>query len=313
MRTRSVLALAIFACTTTACRRAPTAASTTPPSNAVAATSYEADAADDLAFLQVDSEMVFGIDAVGLRRSALWAQYEPQLVAAIGPQLAKVRDACGFDPLKSIERVTMGGKLLEGDKFDGIIVLRGVPGKQLVDCMSKQPGELKITMDRNVMLAQHGDDKMAIAVVGSTTLVWQMSRNASRASLEYALASRVPLRSSPAFMALYDRREQGASMWGMINGNSKALAPLAQTGVSTKSIDGTLTITDKFTAAMRMTMNDAAAADGLVKSISPMSGQVRAFVEAFDIKAKDNVVQIDAVVTEAQVRALVGMAGVFGP
>src|SRR5688572_14144269 len=87
-----------------ACRRAP---GPTTPENKAQAPDFRATAEDELGFLPATADMVAGIDMMSLRRSQLWQKFEPMFVSALGDDLTKFRNACGFDPLKTTERITI--------------------------------------------------------------------------------------------------------------------------------------------------------------------------------------------------------------
>lgn len=270
---------------------------------------------DELAFLPIDAELVVGLDFTQMRASEVFQQLESQLLGAFDTELRKLRD-CGLDPVRSIQRVTLAGKLDAQERFTGVLVVRGVDGARTLSCLAKAgASEGTVTHVDGVVTVTRADrDNVAAGLAGATTLVVRIAADASRETLGVVLASGAPLRASRVFMALYARREPGASVWGMINGQAAFMGSARQLGVDPRSVDGTLTLTDRLTAVVRLTFASDADADRLVQTLAPMLGGARAMFERFDARADGSVARFDLVATEAQVRALVGtMGGVFAP
>ena len=288
------------------------------PSNNAAAPSYEATANDELGFLPVDADLVIGIDMANARRSALWQKLEPQLIARLGPELDRVRAECGVDPLQSLERATLAMKMLSGDRVKGVFVLRGLGSPRMIECFSKQNVREggKSTDDRGVLVMHRPSRKdmtAAVATVG-TTMVIHFDASANRDTVAAVLAGGAPLRSSPAFLSLYARREPGSTVWGMLNGSSPIFDAMGGIGARPKSVDGTLTVTDRLAIAVRMTMPSAGDADRLRMEIDKAGAMARNFVERLDTAVKGDSLQIDVVITEDQLRGLIGMmGGAIGP
>ncbi len=301
-----LLALAVAAC-----HRAPGPAT---PANTVAAPDYRVTADDELGFLPADAEIVAGIDMSSMRRSALWQKFEPLFVNALGEDLQKFRDACGFDPLKTVERVTVALKERGPEKYTGVIVIRGVDTGHVRECLTtevKKNGGTA-TNDRGIVLVSQPsmpDTTMAVGVVGTNTMIIHMDAVTTYDTLSAILASGVPLRKSTAFMTLYGRREPGASLWMMANGNSKAFDQMKQMGFSPKSLDGTLTLTDRFAGVLRMTMGDPSESARMQAEFDKIKPMLAPMVEKFETKANGNVLAVEAVITEQQLRNMLSMLG----
>jgi len=293
------------------CSKAPPAAT---PANQAPAPDYRATADDVLGFLPAQTDFVVGVDVVALRGSALWQKFEPQLLQALGAGLEKFRNTCGFDPLRTIERVTMAVTPLEGDRVKGVFVVRGVDTTKTLDCMTAEAKKegTQVTNDRGVLIMTKKDKDptmVGATVVGPSTLVVQLDDSVTYDSVTAVLAAGTPLRTSPTFMRLYERREPGSSLWMMANGNSKAFEQMAGMGMRPKSLDGSLTVTDRFALALRMTMGTPDEATRLAAELDKVKGPFGSMVERFDSRATANDVALDVVITEAQVRALLGMLG----
>jgi hypothetical protein len=270
---------------------------------------------DVLAYLPVDAELVVGVEVSVLRQSALYRAFEQQLLDTYVNQLGEAQ-RCGIDPTRGLGRVTIAGKLdRDGNDFEGVVVFRGVDTTLALPCIGREAtnkGKVERLGDFIVVTGEP-DDTFAAARAGDSTLVIQIGRAATRASLTSILSSGAPLRTSPAFMGLFGRREANAAVWGMVNGASPFMADLRLGGPTPRSVDGTLRVTHELVATIRMTMTSPADADQIVQSLTPMLPAAKNMLSRLDVRADGNVVNLDAVATEAQLRAFVGMLGAFGP
>jgi hypothetical protein len=284
-----------------------------PPANKVA--SPARDVSDDvLAFLPRDSELVFGLDAVELHRAALYTSFEDELMQGVSSKLAHARQ-CGLD-LKTLERVTAGGKLtVGGEQFEGVIVVRGVDPALVLSCMAKD-GAAKgtITTEGGVVTVQTKEHQdVAVTAAGARTLLMQFGSRVNKASISALLELGSPLRTSPAFMTLFERREPHAAIWFMINGSAPFMAEIRKNGINPRSVDGTLRVTNQLAGAVRVSFASPTDADALVQMMKQVQGYVQAMVERFDVRADGSVVHVEALATEAQLRAIAGLLGKFGP
>lgn len=284
------------------------------PANKVTAP-QETTADDVLAFLPADSEIVIGVEMATLRQSALYRTFEPQLANMFGDALPKAK-ACGFD-LATLAGATLAGKGFGRDGMEGVLVLRGLDGRRVLECMAK-PGALrsdrKVTRNGAVLeLAMDDDGTSVLGLANPSTLVAVFGKDANRTTFERTLASGAPLRTSPTFLGLFERREPNASVWGMVNGNSNIMAEVRQAGANPKVLDGTVIVTDVVSVVGRMTFATDAEATQLVNLISPSMAPGRAMLQRLDVRADGPVLRVDAQATEAQLRSLAGLFGGFFP
>ena len=217
------------------CSRAPTAVT---PANKAPAPDYAITAKDELGFLLVDADFVVGVDITTLRGSQLWRSFEPQIDAFMR-QAQEQFGGCG-DFMKTLERMTMSFKVTADNQLSGVVVMQGGDMAAALECTvqtAKKSGKTA-TMDRGVLLlTKEAEPDLASAskAVGTSTLVVHLDKNASYDSIHTVLASGAPLRKSGSFMTLFERRERGASVWGMANGNAALFNELAQMGMRPKS------------------------------------------------------------------------------
>jgi hypothetical protein len=297
-----------------ACHRAPTS---TTPANQAPSADYRATADDELGFLPVGSDLVLGVNMTAARQSALWHTFEAQ-IAALGKEFEKISGQCGPNPINTVERFQMALTMNPDKTMHGVVVIRGVDTTKALDCVvtqSKKAGG-NASVDRGVAVVSYPNKPvaMAVAVVGPSTVVMQLDKTVSYDTMQKVLASGAPLRTSPTFLTLYQRREPNASVWGMANGSAAMFNELAQQGVRPRSIDGTVVLTDKIALAVRLVMEtpDAAAkVNSEIAKVKPMAG---AYVETLDANANESTVAIRVVMNETQLRQIMGMlGGAFGP
>lgn len=296
------------------CYRAPSAA---PPANKAPAPDYQRTAADELAFLPSDADFVIGFDVAALRKSQLWQTFQPQFDALMRKVQDQFGSGCSNDLLKDIERGAAAMKVHDSTKFSGVYSMRVANAARALECHSAETKSKggTVTLDRGVMLTTTPKAPGIITAsqaVGSSALVGQFDAGASHDTLAAVLAAGVPLRASPAFMKLYERREPGAVMWGMANGNASVFEQMAASGLRPRSIDGTIVATDRLVITVRMTMAgpaEAAQVASEVDKVKPMAG---AYVERLDVRVDGATAQIQVAVTEAQIRSLIAMLGSFG-
>lgn len=266
--------------------------------------------------MPAQAEIVFGVDFVQLKGSALWQKFEPQFINQIGI-LETYRKSCGFDPVKTIERVTFAGNSTGPNRFTGVAVVRGVDSGRAMECITKNAQQIgTVSNDGGVLIVkqQNMADPMAVTAVDPTTIVVQVDTTVNAGSMKAVLRAGAPLRSSPTFMKLYERREKGASMWGMANGTSKLFEPIASMGIKPKAVDGTLTVSDKFSGMIRATFSSPEEAKKLADDINRTAAMAKRFVEKLNVRADGPMVIIDGAVTEAQLRTMMSMmGGMLGP
>lgn len=308
----TLAALAASAALAVGCHSSSDGKSTT-PSNKSEPQAVSA-SADELGYLPADADVIAGFDAAALRSSALWKQYEAKITSGLGADYDRFKAACGFDPIQQINGLTFAGKMKGDDKFEGVFVVRGVNGTGTLDCLAKEMqdksavtnvgGVLTVT-DRNT------NTKMIATIVGGSVMVGVTVPQGSTLTLEQALHTAAPLRSSPAFMALYNRREPGATMWGMVNGNSLILAQMSDGGAKPSSVDGTLVIRDTFDGTMRVSYPTADGASAMQKQLDQIGAMVGKQMTTFDAHVDGSTFVLHIVATAEQVMGLVGMLGMF--
>jgi len=289
-------------------------ASSGTPSNRAGEPDLKATIADELGFLPGDAELVGGLDFVQLRGTDLWKKFEPQIRAQLDAQIAQFAGGCKLDVGGTVERITFGLSFPAPNRVTGVLVVRGVDSAKAVEC-AKANKTTPVTDDGGVLVTKPAQmqDMVATVAVDAKTVVMQIGATANRETMRHVTTSGTPLRGSQAFMGLYGRRERGATLWGMANGSSKIFDGAANAGFRPTSVDGTLTVADRFTLAARGTFASADEAGKLAKELNQVAGMARAMVDKLAVNTNGTMVTADVVITEAQLRRLMSMAGGMMP
>src|SRR5690348_1334980 len=120
------------------CYRDSASTPQTPLANKQRPPDHSQEAEDELAFLPKESEVVVGLDMKALRSSPAWReQIEPLFSGS--SQVAKNRQACGFDPWAPITHVALGVRKADaGNEF--ALTVAGGDAQQEIGCVLKQLG-----------------------------------------------------------------------------------------------------------------------------------------------------------------------------
>jgi hypothetical protein len=267
---------------------------------------------DVLAFIPKESDIVGGLDLARLRSSPLWAnQIEPLMANNGGETLTKIRTSCGFDPITAVSHFAFGVRKVDTTN-ELTAVARGIEPRGAIECVAKMLKSPDIfTRDGDTLvIAEKGDTfQLALSPVGRSAVLAVGGPVANRALATSRVQSGTPLRTSPAFIELYNKLEPGASAWFIANGASPMLQSVASAGITPRFIDGTVTVTDRYVAVLRVTFATPDEAQNLAKLSNSVSAQVRAMVESFDVRAEGPVTRFDIVVTSTQAQTILGMVG----
>jgi hypothetical protein len=276
------------------------------PSNKAPAPSYGAALEDWLGFLPIDSDIVVGIDSTQIRKTAVWAELLPKVEKSMGHDLDELRTACGFDPFKTVERVSVGLKAAERDKLVGVVVVHGV-GAGMMGCVRSHFGKGGAVIDdKGVLVMDSKPDMRSAWTVIGTTLIVDLDPAAGHDTMQAVLASGSPLRSSQAFMALYGALDtKAASMWGVVNGSSKMLEEFGT--MRPKSSKGTVTLSDRILIAGDIVFDAPDVAMQVETLVKATFAQVHQFIESGDTKVDGSTLYVKAAVGPVQLQQILTM------
>ncbi len=272
----------------------------------------EAASADELAFLPLDAELVFGLDARQLFASPLWRHFEPRLRSEIGGSLRELEAACGFDPFATMRGVTLGLKASE--PIDGVIVVRGLDRDRTMGCIQRALSpRARVSIERGVVTVSGDgpkDPPVLMTFAGRSTLVVATSRG----RLDAALASGAPLRRSRAFLELWQLVDAKQAMWGIVNGTSSAFDALSSLGMRPRAILGSVGLAAGLSLTARVRLGTADEAAQLAQLAQTQVGMLKSMADRVDLGAEgaDFTVRLD--MTAAQLEAVAGLLmGAMGP
>ena len=283
----------------------PVASNTSPEPLYGGAKFKTAAAADPLAFLLADAEIVLSFDVEAIRRSFLWpviAQYLHGDPAAGGAYDAFVAE-CGFDPTESLRRVTFGMRDVMDDDGSSITVATGISRSKLLGCMESATflRAWKYTTANGITVATHARAKSSFVVtfLDETTSVWSLGKqHATPAALLAALSSGAPLRKLPAFAKV----DVTAPIWGVLRATGGIAKLLSPGGPGMQIAHGSIRLDGGIAVNGRAVLDAPAQATATEAQQSVAS--VASYVDHITFTAEGNELVVDALMTQQQILAL---------
>jgi len=335
IRSGWVVALAALGLAATACKKSddknnPSADKTTEGKPGVApagdkpamATGGVAGAVgDDLALLPVDSEAVIGINFAQLSQSALWKQYVAPKIAT-APGMDKFKALCGFDPMDSLKSIAIGMKNLGGGGDPtGAIVVHGYNKSKAMSCFDKQgvsdveKDGSKVSIDGDVvMITDKSGKQFGFTFVNDDTALAVLGPDAStKDGIKKVAGGGGALKTSPAFVEMFQKINTQDSLWMVLNGSSPAFAKASAMGIKMKALFGSLNVTDGLSANFRLRLNTPDEATNMVAMAKGQLGQAKQFFDKIDVTSDGADVKFDIAMSKEKLQSLVGMmAGMMG-
>jgi hypothetical protein len=281
--------------------------------------------ADDLSLLPVDSEAVLGINFGQLQGSALWKQFvAPKLASAGVAGIQKFKALCGFDPLAELKSVAVGMKGLGGNDVSGAIVVHGFDRKKSMACFDKDIGDAekdgsKVKIDGDVVLiTDKSGKKIGFTFVNDDTALAVIGPDAETKDKIKAIAGGgTALKTSAAFVELYNKLATSESLWMVINGN----APMFQKTpmpFKLKAVYGSLNITDGLTVDLRLRLGSADEATNIVSTYKGQleNPQMKGMFQKLQMTSEGADVKVAVAMSSQQLQQLaqmmMGMIGQMG-
>ncbi|HEU0034704.1 MAG TPA: hypothetical protein VFQ53_28965 [Kofleriaceae bacterium] len=275
-----------------------------------------AKAADDLALIPMDSEVVGGLDFAQVQTSKLWKQFvEPQLAKnEVRKQIDEFKTNCGVDPMKSVTKMSFGMKGIGNPNPDGVIVAHGVPKAKLTACFDKmvkaKQGQAKIVRDGDIVTITTKDNQpVAFMFLDDSTALVVVGTQANTAGVKGIAKGTSTLRTSAAFSDLHKKTNTNDTLWMIINGNSKAFDQMRGMGMKPKAVFGSVNVTKDLTMDLRMRMESAGEATNIA---SMMQSQVKGAAGMFDkLQVSSDGADVKALVVLSDAK-LQGLLKTFG-
>ena len=235
---------------------------------------------DDLALLPKDSEIVVGVNFAQIQGSGLWKENIANKIKD-APGVDKFKALCGFDPFESLKSMAIGVKNIPTDKnadpkaISAVVVIHGYDKTKAMACfdkdgiaeVEKDGSKVKMEGDTALITDKSGvqmgftfvNDNTALAVVGSDA--------ASKDSIKKVASGDSALKSSKAFVEMYNKIDSTQSIWAVVNAEGPSLSKaMGQMGsmIHPKRIFGSLNITDGLSLDLRVRVNSPDEAQSLV-------------------------------------------------
>jgi hypothetical protein len=263
---------------------------------------------------------VFGVNFAQLQQSPLWKQYMPPVIAAVSG-VKPFQDVCGFDPLASLQTITVGLKGFgDADKPTGTIVVHGYDRTKAMACFDsngiKHAEKLgtRVNVDDDVVMVAAPDGiQVGFTFVDQTTMIAIVGPDAGRKEsiLRVASGNAEGLESSQAFKDMYGKINTHDTLWLLINGNSPGVQKLVGMGMHMRALFGSLNVTDALSADVRVRVGSADEATSLTQLAQGQLPQAKMFFDKLDIVAEAEDIKISAAMSQQKLQQLVGMVGGF--
>lgn len=278
-----------------------------------------ADKSDDLSLLPVDSELVGGLDFQQLQSSQLWKGIVGPAMSKNNVQksMAEFQAECGVDPMKVVTKISFGLKGLGGDA-EGVVVAHGVPKAKMVACydkMSKKKApDADITRDGDVLVikkkgATTTADQVALMFIDDSTLLVTVGSKATKDGIKAVAKGGSALKTSAAFVELFKKTNTSDTLWGIMNGSSKAFDAMASLGIKPKAVFGSLNVTKDLNLDVRVRMKSPADATNLASMANTQIKAAAGMVDKITIAADGVDVSVKVLLSDAKLKALAAQFG----
>jgi hypothetical protein len=278
------------------------------------------DLKSNLTLFPKDTDVLVGINFNKIRESALWKKYEPQLLKAAGDDLAKMKEACGADPLAKVQGATIA---IKGEK-NVTMVISGLDKATAAQCATKAAEKAKAEgkdvtaiVDGNyIEVKKAGEENMGALFVNDTTLIAAQrdGKGLTKAELE-VLAKGLPEAESLAghaeFKDILSRTDTGDAIWMAASGTAEMFQSAP---VKFKSAFGSIEVSDgvKLDGSARMESEDVAkqTAEGAKAQVAQLkSSMFGSMIGDVQVNQKGPDVQVTASLSQQQIDSIAAMVG----
>jgi hypothetical protein len=269
-----------------------------------------------MALLPGDADMYVGMDFASMRSSGLYKQYAPMIMAAAAKDLAKLKDACGIDPLEKVGTVVAA---IKGDTSapDVTATMTGFTKDELYNCVQKQAAAdgTTVKVDGDYLESTKDDTTTGMLAVGDQFLI-HVKPHGKTSKDELVQMSKIAADKSAAGSAslqtLLGKVNSGATIWFALKGDS-AIAKDAP--LKFKVGAASIKITDGLEADLQATMSSEAEAKELADKAKEQMEPAKSmgFLESFSADASGADIHIKASISGEQLKKLVEQfGGMFG-
>ena len=272
----------------------------------------------DLNVVPADSDFVMGVDLSKVRDSALFKEYGTKMLEQATKDISEFKAQCGFDPVETIKTVSMGIKMLPGDKGRGSIVFHSTaPRDKLKACLEKSKPDAeakgtKIVIEGDIAYLTPKDEKtyVALTYLGSDGVVALINDRAwTKDTVSQAIAGKGSVKDSKPFMDAYKAIKQGQTMWFYVNGAAEFAQQAKGAGLDANAFIGSVNVTDAVSAEFRARLKSADAATAAAKMVESQLGQVKMMVPNVSAKAEGNDLKLNVDMSNKEIKSLMSMFG----
>jgi hypothetical protein len=271
-------------------------------------------ASDDLSLLPADSEVVIGINLKQLQQAPLWkSMIEPKLMTGEAQRrLAEFKTKCNFDPVTAMGSIVVGVKNTQGDKPDGVAVIRGVEKARALDCLDKSKDEMtkngtEMTKDGDVLLFKgKTGETVAVSFVSGDTAIAVFGANGNAAGVKAVASGASGLKNSASFLEMYKKIKTGESVWVMASGKTLEKVPGGATAAY-----GSLNVTDGLALDLRMRFATPDAATQAVSMANAQAKQAAKYVDKAEFTGDGNELHASVVMSAQKLAELAPMLGML--
>lgn len=292
-----VIAVACSACYRTAA----------PPAAPPAPLRHARTAADPLAFLPADAELVASVDAAQLRGSALWQKLEPAITAKLGDTLAAFAAECGYDPIAAIKRITLGISNARAPTPEAVIVLRGVDRDATLRCLERH-ADPRITVHAGIVTVRAGGaGQLLLAFATPQTAVLVIGAAVTEDKVARILDGGAPLRGVARFAELYGLVPGSQALW-FVAVDAPRLFDQA-TAIGMVALVGAVDISNGLAGTIRLRLQTADLASTVLAMAQSQGAAAKQIFEDFDVTGEGPDVIVRLAMTQSQLDAVLMMLG----
>lgn len=234
------------------------------------------------------------LDVAALRKSAFWTKHGRVITTTLAPWVSHPN--CDYNPTTTLTLIT-AGMATEGDR--GVYVFRGIDRDKTLRCLSAA----KYAIDNGVVTIPTKNSVFVGTFVDRSTLVMQSGKQATKATLQQALAVKAPLRSNADVVEL-ERGTQGAALGIIAPPSSKVLAQMTSIGAKMHSAYAYVFIRDDFHFSIKARFADAAGAKQMETMLRPQLDSLKSMVKKLSLNADDTALNLSFGIDDAQLQSI---------
>jgi hypothetical protein len=260
------------------------------------------------AYLPKDSNVIVGVYPQQIASSALFKEFvEPEL--AKNADYQKLKEKCGFDPLKEISGIVVGAKT---ESEDMVVAISGITKEQFTKCVPAMGPEgqepPKVTQEGDYVKVEAEGETTWFGWVDAKTMVMRPEAK-EKATIEAIVKTTDGLDKNANMMALADKVDKKAAIWFAVH-NDKPDQPLAGVPVQAKALYGSLNFSQGLAFLFTLQQGTPEEAQKTVADMTQQLAMVKQMMPALaklELKAEGSDVHVTLNMTDQEVKELAPM------